>query len=282
MPSPLDRFARLSDWIGLWAMEEMAFQTLVEIVRRIDLAAHMEDDPPPLKSALEKVPARKGKSIAVVNISGTMMKSQSSLGGTSTVQMRRDIRQAAADPEVSGILLAIDSPGGTVAGTYDLANEVRSARRSKVVWSHVDDLCASAAYWVASQTEQIFANSPNALVGSIGTFMTVYDTSEMASMNGIKAFRFATGPLKGAGAPGTPITEAQQAHFQQIIDDSQMEFDAAVRRGRGFTDKQLADVRTGGVWTAENAQRLKLIDGIRPLEKTLDEMIRSIGVRNSD
>lgn len=274
------RFSRLSDWTGLWAMEEAAFHAMIEFIRRVDVTAHVAEPLPEIQSALEKMPARKGQSMAVVSIVGTMMKSQSSFGGTSTVQMRRDIRQAAADPEISGILLAIDSPGGTTAGTDDLANEVRAARRAKPVWAHVDDLCASAAYWVASQAEQIFANSSTALVGSIGTFVTIYDTSEAAAMNGVKAFRFATGPLKGAGAPGTPITEEQRAYFQQLTDESQTAFDAAVKRGRGFTDKQLADVRTGGVWTAENALRMKLIDGIRPLGKTVDEMIRSISIRN--
>ncbi len=271
-------FGRISDWCGLWAIEPLAAYALAEAIRRVDLNLHVQkaqEHPPKLQSSLEKYPARHGQSIAVIKIAGTMMKSASSMGGASTVQIRRDIRMAVADPEVSGILLAIDSPGGSVSGTDDLANEVKAARRNKTVWAHIDDLGASAAYWVASQAEQVFANSPTALIGSIGTFMTVYDMSEAAAKGGIKAFHFATGPLKGAGAMGTQITEEQASNWQTLINESQTVFDAAVKRGRGMTDKQLADVRTGGVWTAENAQRLKLIDGIRSFGKTLEELSRA-------
>ncbi len=272
------QFGRISDWFGLWCIEPLAAHALAEAIRRVDLNLHVQqsqDDPPKLKSAMEKHPARHGQSIAVIKIAGSMMKAESSMGGASTVQARRDIRMAAADPEVSGILLAIDSPGGTVAGTDDLAAEVRNARRQKTVWAHVDDLAASAAYWVASQAEQIFANSPTALVGSIGTFMTIYDMSEAAAKDGIRVFHFATGPLKGAGSPGTKITEEQASNWQTLINESQTVFDAAVKRGRGLTDKQLADVRTGGVWTADNALSRKLIDGIRPFGKTLEELSRA-------
>lgn len=268
-------FSRLSDWLGLWAMETQAFEFLVEQLRRVDLVSHVSTAPPPIVSALEKTPGKNSQSIAIVKMMGTLMKSQSSMGGTSTVQLRRDIRQAAADPEVSGILLAIDSPGGTSAGTDDLANEVKAARKSKPVWAHIDDLGASAAYWVASQAEQIFANSPTAMVGSIGTFTAVADSSEAASQAGVKVYRFATGPLKGAGTPGTPLTEEQRGYFQQLIDESQSTFDAAVKRGRGMTDKQVADVRHGGVLLANNAMGKKLIDGIQPMGKTLDEMARA-------
>jgi len=275
-------FARLADWSGIWAMEPRAFAAHAEAIRHVDLRLHMQQPVPEARSAIEKTPAtRGGQGVAIVKVAGTMMKSQSSFGGTSTVQIRRDIRQATADPDIGGILLAIDSPGGTVAGTDDLAADVRAARRSKPVWAHIDDLGASAAYWVASQADQIYANSSTAMVGSIGTLMVVYDESEAFGKMGVRAFKFATGPLKGAGAMGTPITDEQAAYFQAMIDGSQQAFDAAVRRGRGLTDKQLADVRTGGVFLAEEAVRRKLIDGIRPLSKTLDEMARAISGRAS-
>lgn len=277
IPLDVPYFSRISDWFGLWAMESAAFAGHLAMMREIDFAAHIRAaEPPKIVSALEKIPARNGQSLAVIKIAGTMMKSQSSMGGgASTVQLRRDIRQAAADPEVSGILLAIDSPGGTVAGTDDLATDVRAARQQKPVYAHIDDLGASAAYWVASQAEKIFANSPTAMVGSIGTMTTIYDASEAAAKEGVKAILIATGPLKGAGTPGTIITEEQRAYFQDLIDQSQKSFDSAVKRGRGLSDKQLADVRSGAVFGAESAHARKLIDGIQPMGKTMNELMRA-------
>lgn len=267
--------ARMSDYFGVWAYEPDRFMAQWKVIGETDLARHMAAPQPPRTPTVMVEPTKSGQSIARVIVRGSMMKGQSSFGGTSTVQLRRDIRQAVNDPNVSGILLDIDSPGGTVAGTADLASEIRSATRKKPVYAHIDDLGASAAYWIASQADQVFANDKTALVGSIGTLMTVYDYSAAAEKEGVKALVFATGPLKGAGAPGAPISEDQQKYFQSLVDDSQASFDAAVRNGRGMNASQLAAVRTGGVFTASQALDLKLIDGIRSIDRTLEALAQA-------
>jgi ClpP class serine protease len=70
--------------------------------------------------------------------------------------------------------------------------------------------------------------------------------------------------------PGSAVTAEQQAYFQGIVNGMQVHFDEAVRKGRGLSKAQLDQVRTGGVWKADEAQALGLIDGIQPLQKTLD------------
>lgn len=212
-----------------------------------------------------------GKSVAVVEARGLLMKG-SSWFGTSTRQIRENIRAAAADPNVSGVLLAIDSPGGMAAGTSDLATDVKAATRKKPVWAQIEDLGASAAYWLASQADMIFANSETTEVGSIGTYQTVYDLSGAAEREGVKVFHFATGPLKGAGAPGTVLTDVQQADFQRRVDAVQASFDAAVRSGRSMTAAQLTAVRSGGVFPAKEALALKLIDGVQGFDRTLSAL----------
>lgn len=272
-------FGRVHDYIGAWAIEPTAANALMTLARSTDLFAHVAEtkaSPPELKSALSVQPDGRGKSLAVIPIAGVMMKHQSSLGGgTSTVQIRRDIRTAANSDEVSAILLSIDSPGGTVAGTADLGEEVRAAAKKKPVYAFVSDLCASAAFWVASQADAIFANNATALIGSIGTVMTMYDFSKMAEQKGVETLVFATGPLKGAGAEGAPVTEEQRSYFQALVDDAQRSFDAAVKRGRSLTDLQLKAVRTGGVFGAAEAQERKLIDGVQSLEATVESLVRA-------
>lgn len=265
-------FGRLDEFVGAWAYEPTRFAAQFAAIAGVDLGGH---EPPRPKSQLEKVPARNGAAVAVVRLAGTMMKQASSMGGASTVQARRDLRQAAADPDVSGILLAIDSPGGTVAGTMDLAAEVDAARKRKPVWGHVDDLCASAAMWVGARCDQLFANAPTALVGSIGTMIVVHDLSGMAEKEGVKVFAFTTGPLKAAGVPGTALTEGQQADLQGLVESLQQHFDEGVRSGRHLTAKQLEAVRTGGVFTARAAVGLRLIDGIQSFEATLQGLARA-------
>lgn len=274
-------FARISDYVGLWAMQPSAFDSFRHLAFSMDLKSHVERGAEPLQSALEKVPGPGGRAIALVRVQGVLMKSQSSFGGTSTVQMRRDIRMAAADPDVAGLLLLVDSPGGTVAGTMDLAAEVKEARKSKPVWAHVDDLTASAAYWVASQAERITANNNAALIGSIGTLQVIQDMSAAAEQAGIKTLVIATGPLKGMGTPGSKVTEEQIAHVQDLVNSVQVNFDQAVQKGRGLTDKQLAAVRTGGVFTAPDALDRKLIDGIQSLTKTVQEFSAVLKVQKN-
>jgi protease-4 len=141
------------------------------------------------------------------------------------------------------------------------------------VVAHIDDLGASAAYWIASQADKITANQPSALVGSIGTIQVIYDQSAAAEQQGIRPLVFATGPLKGLGTPGTKVTEEQAAHVQSLVDSVQVNFDAAVMKGRRMSAKELAAVRHGGVMTATQALNAKLIDAIQPLGKTIVEMM---------
>jgi signal peptide peptidase SppA len=200
------------------------------------------------------------------------MKSQPSFGGTSTVQFRREVRSAANDPNVSGILLRFDSPGGTVSGTADAAADIRAARRKKPVWAFGDDLVASAAYWLASQADHFVVNNATAMVGSIGTYVAVADLSAAAEREGVKVHLFTTGPLKGLGVPGTQITDDQAAHVQRLVNETQTHFDEAVRKGRGMTATQVAAVRSGAMFPATEAVGLKLIDGVRSLESTLEAL----------
>lgn len=269
-PLPPVRSTRLSDHFGLWAMEGVQLAALADALGRCDpVALSARAASPP--SAVETVQAKGDKRIAVVRIVGPMMKGQSWWGGTSTIQARRDLRAATADPSVSGILLAIDSPGGTVAGTADLGAEVKAARRRKPVWAHIDDMCCSAAYWVASQADQVFANQPTADVGNVGTVGMVIDESKALEAKGVKVHVLSTGPLKRVGA-GSEVTADQIAYLQALVDDNQTHFDAVVRAGRSLTAEQMKEVRTGAVFTATRAKDLRLIDGIRPLEQTLNAL----------
>lgn len=267
-------FARWDEYLGQWCIEPVFFARMWRAVELMNLPAHMAVGPPPKPPTLtEMYPAKGGKNVAVIKAAGTLMKGQSSLGGsTSTIQLRREIRAAVNDPTVSGIMLAIDSPGGTVAGTDAVATDVRRARRHKPVHAFIDDLGASAAYWIASQAGAVYAGSPTALVGSIGTVLTVYDQSAAAEREGVKTLVFATGPVKGAGTPGAPVSDEQATYFQGVVNGIQQHFDAAVRTGRALTAAQLSAVRSGGVWPASEAVGLKLVDGIKSLDAAVGEL----------
>lgn len=217
--------------------------------------------------------------IAIIPIVGGMTKGASKFSQADTIRIRRQVREASRDKEVRGILLHVDSPGGFVDGTDDLAREVRGAGSRKPVHAYIEDTGASAAYWVASQASRITAN-PTAAVGSIGVFTVVYDLSKNAEMEGVRVHVIATGPNKGAGVPGSEVTKEQLAALQEEVDGVASHFFEAVRRGRRMGQKQLEAVTDGRVWTASRAGEegipaavdLKLVDAIGTDEDAIEAL----------
>lgn len=269
---------RLDAYFGMWAVHEDTFRALVERAAGVDLRAHIEhekeaarqvaaDDLAADRVASETVQQRTREGVAVIDLTGTLMKSVGSLSaGTSTVFARRLVRAAVADDDVRAILLRIDSPGGTVAGTAELADDVAAANKRKPVYAFIEDLGASAAYWVAAQAGTIFANRM-ALVGSIGTYVVLQDLSGMAAKEGIKVHVIKAGEFKGAGVPGTEITAGQLAEVQRLINERNEHFLAAVASGRRMSLADVREMADGRVHTAAMSATMRLIDGV----KTFDE-----------
>ena len=142
---------------------------------------------------------------------------------------------------------------------------------------------ASAAYWIGSQADRIYANDATAMIGSIGTFVGLYDYSGRAEKEGIKAVVIKAGKFKGSGFEGTAITEEQQAHWQSLVDKTQAEFSAAVASGRRLGLARVNELADGRVHLAADAKTLGLIDGIQSYEQTLFDLrtaVRNPGSRN--
>jgi len=269
---------RLADYFQPWAIHEQTFRAAVARIGAIDLRLHVERSQQDPQAASPSVSSRSSRGrgyqitdrgVAVVLVSGPLMKFVSSLcDGTSTVYLRQQIRAAAGDKEVGAILLHIDSPGGTVSGTADLADEVKRAASKKPVYAFIEDLGASAAYWVASQATQVFANR-TAAVGSIGTYGVIWDQSARAAMQGIKVHVLRAGAYKGAAEPGTEITPEQLAEWQRVIDEYNQFFLKAVAAGRPLSLAEVRALADGRVHIGQAAVDAKLIDGIQTLDDTL-------------
>lgn len=214
--------------------------------------------------------------VAVIEMTGSLTKQESwSMDGTSTVRVRRAVRQAAQDTSVQSILLLVDSPGGQVSGTHDLAMDVRKAAMQKPVYAYCDDCCASAAYYVASQANFVYAGT-SAMVGSIGVYMVAVDMSQMAEDLGVQVIVLKDGDMKGAGEPGTPVTPEQIAHWQGIVDFYGSQFRTTVSQMR-FPDKPLTKGQSpadGSVFMGAAARRAGLVDGITTLDNVLSAMRR--------
>lgn len=125
-------------------------------------------------------------SIAVIPVQGPIMKNDS-CGDAGTMTMAQWVREAAANPNVSAIVMKVDSPGGTVAGTQTLSDAIAEAKLQKPVVTFVEEgMMASAAYWVGSGANEIVASQSTDQIGSIGVYTTMFDLKEYYAKDGIK------------------------------------------------------------------------------------------------
>lgn len=264
-------------YLGVWAVEESRFLSAVDHVRRLDLASHVLRQQSPESQALLAEQAGRDYAvfpggIAVINLVGPLMKFVGSMqAGTSTIAARRAIRNAAADESVLGILLRIDSPGGTVAGTQDLASDVSFAAKKKPVHAYIEDLGASAAYWIASQASVISANATG-LIGSIGTFAVVEDSSQAAAAEGIKVHVVRAGDFKGSGVPGTPVPEGYLLELQRVVNELNQHFLEGVAKGRKLSASAVRQLADGRVHVGEAAKTLGLINSVGSFDQAVAEL----------
>ena len=276
--------AHINEYFGPWAILEDPFRTAVARVRDLDLLMHVESraaDPKagqPAANAYARTPgqAESDGQVAVIRLQGPLMKQLSSVGGgTSTVAARAQVRHATADKGIDAILMLFDTPGGTVAGTQSLGDDVARAAATKPTWAYADDLCASAGYWVASQCHKIFAN-PTAQLGGIGTYGKIEDSSAVAAKEGRDVIIVRAGQFKGSGEPGTKVTPEEIAELQERIDAMNEHFLAAVAAGRHLPIAQVRELADGHVWVGAAAIQSKIIDGVQSLDETLLQLTNSI------
>jgi signal peptide peptidase SppA len=265
--------------LGAWAIQPAYLSGALASIKsgtwqpRAESEGYEAEQGPP-KPAYRVTP----EGIAVVDIRGGMMKGWSKYAECDTLGVRSAVRAATADARARGILLVVDSPGGGVPGTQELADDVMAARQAKPVHAFIDDMGASAAYWVASQAERVTVNALGE-VGSIGVYAVLVDESEAAEMAGVKVHVVSTGGHKGAGVAGTPITEATLTDTQRIVDQVNEAFHAAILRGRPSLD--VSKVATGQVWIGAEAVGLGLVDAVEPMEQAYAALVAEAGRREA-
>lgn len=261
--------SRLRQWVAALASEEPNEQ----IRARFDAGA---------RSA---VPTASG--VGVVPIIGplsqrtTLMEALFGVG-TSMNAIGAQIKSYVVDPTVKAIVLDIDSPGGTVAGSQELAQLVLDAREVKPVIAVANSLMASAAYWIGSAASEV-VSTPSALVGSIGVIAVHMDESKALEMLGVKATLITAGKYKGEMDPTQPLTDEAKSRMQDMVDQAYGAFINSVARGRGVSS---ADVRTnygqGRLLTSREALTAGMVDRIGTLEETLGRVLgprRGAGAR---
>jgi signal peptide peptidase SppA len=252
-------FSRQPWLITSEAMHSMAAQAVAFFDARLTL-------PEPSSNPLLSVE----DGVGIIRIHGPLMRDPdliSSLlfGATDMNQVAEAIQEAVARDEVKSILLDIDSPGGTVNGTPELAQAVADASKLKSIHAFSAGQMCSAAYWIASQCDAVYA-TPSARVGSIGVMLPFIDSAEKFRSQGLKVEVFAAGKFKGMGTPGVSLSEEQRTLIQSDLEEVAADFKTAVlARGRKIPDEAME----GQSFSARKAQRFNLAGTV----KSRDEVI---------
>ncbi len=198
-------------------------------------------------------------------------------GGTSTEKFAESFREAVADPNIKAIVLDVDSPGGQVDGVPELANEIVAARGQKKIIAVANTQMASAAYWLASQADEIVV-TPSAMVGSVGVLWPHTEISEAQKQAGIKTTLITAGKHKAEGSPLEPLSTEARAHMQSLVDGAHDQFITAVARGRRTSQTAVRDgFGEGRVFDAKTSIKMGMADRMA----TLDQVLEGLGASAS-
>ncbi|XAI95783.1 SppA periplasmic serine protease [Microcystis phage Mae-JY24] len=253
---------------GVWAIEPREAQGLLASARmmagRDKVRVEVEEEEYNPGGWAEPTYQLTERGDAIVALRGPMTKHATCMtwmmGGASTKECAAAIRAVDADERARRIILLVDSPGGEVAGTADLARVVRECQKPTV--AYIEDMGCSAAYWVASQAGEVVCG-PTAMVGSIGVITVVADWSVWMANEGLALTEFKTGEHKHVTPTG--LTDAQAAGYQELVDSLFAVFRADVTAAR-TVDDAVFDAR---VVVGDEAVALGLVDRVAALDDVL-------------
>jgi protease-4 len=209
--------------------------------------------------------------IQVIRLSGLIADREDSIfpetGSASSVI--KQLRRAAKDNRVKGVLLRINSPGGTVPTSQELSDLVIALKEKKPVVVSMADLAASGGYYVASQANAIVAE-PGTLTGSIGVILSTMNLKGLADKIGLEPEVIKSGKFKDLASPYRAMTAEDKQILEALINDSYEQFVGAVAAGRKMSVEDVKKIADGRIYSGRQALKLKLVDKLGGYDLALD------------
>jgi protease-4 len=209
---------------------------------------------------------------AVIEIKGEIAADSDASAETVTAAMRA----AFEDSGAKGIVLLINSPGGSPVQAGIIYDEIKrlKGKYKKPVYVVVEESCASAAYYLASASDRIFVDKAS-IVGSIGVLMDGFGFTGLMDKLGVERRLLTAGENKGFLDPFSPQTDKQRAFAQQMLDQVHQQFITAVRAGRGKRLKETPELFSGLFWTGQQAVDMGLADQLGNIDYVAREVIKA-------
>lgn len=211
-------------------------------------------------------PSITGDSVALVRVEGVILPGEGDSGnpfaatsGAYSVSIVDNLKEANENENVKAVVLVVDSPGGSVYASDEIALQV--AAMDKPIISAMGSMAASGGYYVSAPTDEIWA-SPHTLTCSIGVIIQLLNYDELAAEYGVESVVYKSGDLKDMGNPFTDATEEEEAVWQAMIDEAYDAFVELVASGRDLGEGVVRDLADGRVCTGKQALEAKLVDNL--------------------
>lgn len=209
-----------------------------------------------------------GDVVGVLEIEGSINSSREAIQG---------LKRFAGTRGIKAVVVRIDSPGGAVAPTQEIYEEIEKVSKKKPVIASLGSVAASGGYYIASACDRVVAN-PGTLTGSIGVIMELGNIEELMRKLGLKGYSIKSAPHKDVGSPLRAMTPEDRAILQGLVDNVHGQFVSAVARGRKMPEAKVRELADGRVFSGAQAKEMGLVDQLGNLEDAIDVAARRGGI----
>jgi len=214
-----------------------------------------------------------GKHSALINVRGVI----NATGDASAEKINGALQSAFEDKRTAGVILRINSPGGSPVQSgivYDEIRRLRAKYSDIPLYVVVEDLCASGGYYIASAADKIFVDKAS-VVGSIGVLMDGFGFTGTMERLGVERRLLTAGDNKGFLDPFSPQDESQKEHAQLLLREIHQQFVDVVRQGRGERLKETPEMFSGLMWTGSQSVAMGLADGYGTVDSVARDLIKA-------
>ena len=223
-----------------------------------------------------------GNRIAVIQIYGPITLSQDNgffeLNSASANNILDALKKANEDPTIKGIILEINSPGGTVVASEEIANAVKKTKKPKVAWIREEG--ASGAYWIASSTDKIVAD-PLSVTGSIGVIGSYLEFAGLMEKYGLKYEQLTSGKYKDTGSPFKTLSDDEKTFLQNKINKIHDFFIDQVSKNRNIPRHKIEEIANGAFYLGIEAKDLGLIDILGGKDEAIGEVKKLANIKDA-
>lgn len=215
--------------------------------------------------------------IALIDLQGT-------INMETADDIRRHLKKAAADETIKGVILVVNCPGGQVAPSNMINHAIQNFQKEtgKKVYSSIQQLGASGAYWISAAADKIYGQT-NAIIGSIGViYMSFVAEKTLKEKLGVEPviIKSSQAPFKDRGPPFRHPSEEERLKVQQELDTVHQRFVDVIVQGRGMDEEQVQALADGDVHDGPTALEKKLIDEVGFLEDAIDDMAQELSLKD--